>query len=56
MTMISARLRRDERGAIMIIGLIMAFALVGALWFLLGIGSTLAYRERMQQFADSGAK
>ena len=55
MTMISARLRRDERGAIMIIGLIMAFALVGALWFLLGIGSTLAYRERMQQFADSAA-
>lgn len=53
--MTASKLRDDERGAIMIIGLFMAFALIGALWFLLGIGATLALREKMQQAADSAA-
>jgi hypothetical protein len=38
---------RDERGAVMIIGLFMALAVVGALWCVIGIGNAiLAHRKR----------
>lgn len=49
------RLRDDNRGAIMITGLFMAFFLIGALWFVIGIGDAVIFRDRMQEAADHGA-
>ncbi len=49
------RIANDERGAVMIMGLFMALALIGMLWFLFGVGATLAFKEKMQQTADSAA-
>jgi hypothetical protein len=54
MTMV-AMLRRDERGAIMILGVVMSVLLVGALYYLEGIGAALLQRERMQDAADVAA-
>ncbi|MDP3276817.1 MAG: hypothetical protein Q8Q09_16575 [Deltaproteobacteria bacterium] len=51
----TAELRDDESGAMMIIGLFFALFLVGALYYLLGIGASILYRERMQDAADSAA-
>jgi hypothetical protein len=42
-------------GAIMVLGLFMAFFLVGALYFIIGIGNTILFRERMQDAADAAA-
>ncbi|MEI8255648.1 MAG: hypothetical protein WCJ30_08255 [Deltaproteobacteria bacterium] len=42
-------------GAIMVLGLFMALFLVGALYFLMGIGHTVMYRERMQDASDAAA-
>lgn len=44
----------SEDGAIMIMGIFMALALVGVIWFLLGIGASIVFREKMQEGADSG--
>jgi hypothetical protein len=49
------KLVRDDRGAVMIIGLFMALGLIGTLWFLLGIGSSIVFKEKMQQAADAVA-
>lgn len=46
---------KDEQGAIMIMGLAMILGLIAFLWFLLGIGETLAFRDHMQESADSAA-
>jgi hypothetical protein len=46
---------RDQRGAMMIIGVFMAFGLVGTLWFLLGIGASIVGKEKLQQAADAVA-
>ncbi len=46
---------RDSRGAVMVMGLVMATILVGVLWHLLGVGDAIVYRERMQEAADSTA-
>jgi hypothetical protein len=43
----------DERGAIILIGVAMCIILVGALWFIAGVGDSIVYRERMQEAADS---
>jgi hypothetical protein len=48
-------LRRDERGAILVLGIFMCACMVGALWYLAGIGSAIVYRERMQEGADAVA-
>ena len=48
-------LKNDQRGAIMLTGLFMACFLIGALWFLIGIGDTIVFRDRMQEAADHGA-
>lgn len=45
----------DQRGAIMLTGLFMACFLIGSLWFLIGIGDTIVFRDRMQEAADHGA-
>ena len=46
-------LRNDERGAILVLGIFMCSCMVGALWYLAGIGSAIVYRERMQEAADA---
>lgn len=46
-------LRGDERGAILVLGIFMCSCIVGALWYLAGIGSAIVYRERMQEAADA---
>jgi len=46
---------RNERGAMMIMGVFMATLIAGMLYYVAGIGETIVYRERMQDAADSGA-
>jgi hypothetical protein len=50
-----ASLVSDTRGAVMMTGLFLSFFLVGALWFVLGIGDTIVFRNRMQEAADHAA-
>ncbi len=45
-------MRKDERGAVMLIGLFMAMSLIGALWTVIGIGDALVYRDKVQEVAD----
>ncbi len=51
----SGRLATDDRGAIMVIGIFMCTFLVGALWYIAGIGDVLIYHERLQEGADAVA-
>jgi hypothetical protein len=50
-----AALKDDNRGAIMLTGLFMSCFLIGSLWFVIGIGDTIVFRDRMQEAADMGA-
>ena len=52
---VSPALARDERGAVLVIGVFMATLLVGAIWYLIGIGDALVYREFLQDGADATA-
>jgi hypothetical protein len=45
----------DDRGAILVAGIFMCTCLVGALWYLAGIGDAILYRERLQETADAVA-
>src|SRR5512146_1416430 len=45
-------LREDTRGAVMLTGVFMAFVLVGALWYVIGVGDAIIFRDRMQEAAD----
>lgn len=45
----------DRRGAVMVVAVFMAAFLVGALWYVIGIGHAALYRERMQDGADAVA-
>jgi hypothetical protein len=49
------RLHEDQRGAVMLIGLGMSCFLIGALWFVMGIGDSIVFRDTMQEAADHGA-
>lgn len=46
---------RDRSGAIMVMGVFMAALMVGFIYYVKGIGEAVAFRERMQDAADSGA-
>lgn len=48
-------LHRDDRGAVLVVGLFMCTCMVGALWYLAGIGDAIVYRERLQETADAVA-
>lgn len=48
-------LARDEGGAIMVLGIFMCVLMVGALWYLAGIGDAILYRERVQEASDAVA-
>jgi len=45
----------DERGAIMVLGIFMCATVVGAMWYVAGIGDALIFRERIQETVDAGA-
>lgn len=45
----------DTRGAVMITGLFLSFFLIGALWFVMGVGDSIVFRDRMQEAADHAA-
>ena len=45
----------DERGAILVLGVFMCACMAGALWYLIGIGDAIVYRERLQEGADAVA-
>lgn len=49
------KLRQNTDGAILVMGLFMAVFLVAILYYLIGIGEAIYYRERMQDAADSAA-
>lgn len=49
------KLHGDQRGAIMLMGLCMACFLIGSLWFLIGIGDAIVFRDNMQEAADHAA-
>jgi hypothetical protein len=53
--MTAKELIKDQRGGVMLIGLFMALSLIGALWFLIGIGDAIVFRDHMQEVADSVA-
>ena len=48
-------LMNDQRGAVMLTGLFMSFVLIGGLWFVIGMGEAIIFRDRMQEAADHGA-
>lgn len=48
-------LRNDDRGAILVMGLGMCAVLVGLLWYVIGVGDILWFRERAQEAADTAA-
>jgi hypothetical protein len=45
-------LLQDNRGAVMLIGLFMATFLIGAMWFMKGVGDAMVFKDRMQESAD----
>ncbi len=48
-------LKDDQRGAVLMIAVFMAAFLVGALWYIIGIGDAAVYRQYMQDGADATA-
>src|SRR5688572_19102538 len=50
-----SKLASNEGGAILVMGIIMCVFLVGILYYLHGIGTTVFFRERMQDAADASA-
>lgn len=48
-------LLHDRRGAIMVLGLVMAVFLTGTLYYVVGIAEVITQRETMQDAADAGA-
>lgn len=49
------RLGPNERGAVFILGAFMALFLVGSLWYVIGLGDAILFRERMQDGTDAVA-
>ncbi len=50
-----ASLLDDTQGAMMLMSLFMALLLIGALYYILGVGDAVVYRRIMQDGADAGA-
>lgn len=45
--------RDDQRGAIMVVGVFMAILLAGAIFYIIGTGEAIIYRQRVQDGADA---
>ena len=50
-----ASLLESEGGAILVVGVFMCACMAGALWYVIGIGDAIVYRERLQEGADAVA-
>jgi hypothetical protein len=48
-------LAADRDGAVLLIGIFIALALTASLWFMIGIGDAIAFRETAQEATDAGA-
>jgi hypothetical protein len=48
-------LRNDNRGAIMVLGIFMACAMIGLTWEFIGFGDAMIWRDRTQEAADAAA-
>jgi len=48
-------LTRDERGGLLVIGILMGSLLVGGLWYLASVGDAILWREHAQDAADAAA-
>jgi hypothetical protein len=46
---------KDDRGAIMVVGIFFTFLWIGLVWFILGIGTAIDYHENLQSSADAAA-
>lgn len=55
MTASAPSILAEERGSMMLMSLFMALFMVGALYFIVGLGDAVLYRRVMQDAADSGA-
>jgi len=49
------RMYRSEGGAVMVMGVFMCACLAGMLWYVIGIGDAILYRERLQEGSDAVA-
>jgi len=49
------RLEKDNRGAIMVLGIFLACMMIGWMWMLVGLGDAMIWRDRSQDAADSVA-
>jgi hypothetical protein len=45
----------NEQGAMLVLGVFMCACMAGALWYVIGIGDAIVYRERLQEGADAVA-
>lgn len=48
-------LAQDQSGAIMVIGIFMACAMIGLMWEFIGLGDAMIWRDRSQEAADAVA-
>ena len=48
-------LKRDNNGAIMVLGIFMACAMIGLTWEFIGLGDAMIWRDRSQEAADAAA-
>jgi hypothetical protein len=51
----AAGLLRDDRGVIMVVGVMFMLLWIGLAWAIFGIGNAIAYRENLQNAADASA-
>ena len=51
----AARLAGDNQGAIMVIGIFMACAMIGLMWEFIGLGDAMIWRDRSQEASDAVA-
>lgn len=51
----ASALAADCRGAMFVMGIPLIFFMIGLLYFVIGLGEELVFRERMQDAADAGA-
>ena len=47
--------RKGERGAIMVMGVFLACSLIAGMWYVMGIGDAIIWRDRSQEAADAVA-
>lgn len=50
-----SRFHDDDAGAVMMTGLFMCLFLIGALWYVIGVGDAVVHRDTMQEAADHAA-